>query len=90
MATDLTVILEDRAGTLAAMGEALGKAGVNIDGLCGFRSEGKGVTHVLVEDATAARRALGDAGLHVRGERQVMVLNVDDRPGESGKICRRL
>ncbi len=32
MAKDLTVILEDRPGTIADMGEALGKAGVNIEG----------------------------------------------------------
>lgn len=42
MATDLTLILEDRPGTLADLGEAAGKAGVNIDGLCGFPSEGRG------------------------------------------------
>ncbi|NIT57181.1 MAG: amino acid-binding protein, partial [Phycisphaerae bacterium] len=38
MAKDLTVILEDRPGTVADMGEALGKAGINIEGGCGFPS----------------------------------------------------
>ena len=90
MATDLTVILEDRPGTLADVGEALGGASVNIEGICGFPSEGKGVLHILVADAAAARRALEEAGLEVRGERQVMVLEVDDRPGEFGRICRRI
>ena len=45
MAKDLTVVLEDRPGTLAAMGEALGKAGVNIEGICGFPAGGKGTVH---------------------------------------------
>jgi hypothetical protein len=90
MAIDLTVILEDRPGTLADVGEALGKAGINIEGLCGFPSEGKGVLHLLVEDEPTARRALEEAGLQVRSERQVLILDVEDRPGEFGSICRRI
>jgi len=90
MAKDLTVILEDRPGTAADMGEALGKAGVNIEGGCGFPSEGKGVIHILVEDAVAARRALQQAGLEVRDERQVLVLEIEDRPGVVGNISRRI
>lgn len=90
MAKDLTVILEDRPGTLAGMGEALGKAGINIEGCCGFRSEGKGVIHILVEDVVAARRELQQAGLEVRGEREVLVLEVEDRPGALGDVTRRI
>lgn len=33
---DLTIVLEDKPGTLAHVGEILGHAGVNIEGLCGF------------------------------------------------------
>ncbi len=58
MAKDLTVVLENRPGTLAELGEALGKAGINVDGMCGFPCEGRGVIHILVEDAGAARIAL--------------------------------
>jgi hypothetical protein len=90
MAKDLTVILQDRPGTIADMGEALGKAGVNIEGGCGFPSEGKGVIHILVEDAVAARKALQQAGLVVRDERQVLVLEIEDRPGVIGNISRRI
>ena len=90
MAKDLTVILEDRPGTIADMGEALGKAGINIEGGCGFPSEGKGVIHILVEDAVAARKALQQAGLVVRGERQVLVLDIEDRPGVLGNVTRRI
>jgi len=34
MVKDLTVILQDRPGTLADMGEILGNAGINIEGMC--------------------------------------------------------
>jgi hypothetical protein len=90
MAKDLTVMLEDRPGTLADMGEALGKAGINIEGVCGFPGQGKGVIHFLVDDAVAARRTLEAAKIHVQEERDVLVLNIADRPGEFGQICRKI
>ncbi len=90
MAKDLTAILEDRPGTLAAACEALGNAGVNIDGLCGVPSGGKAEIHFLVQDAAAARRALEGAGVRVAGERDVLVLDVPDRPGAVGEIARRI
>lgn len=90
MATDLKVVLEDRPGTLADLGEALGRAGVNIMGGCGVACDGPGEIHVLVEDAAAARRALQDAGISVEEETQVLVLPVEDRPGELGSLARML
>jgi len=90
MAKDLTVILKDRPGTLADLGEALGNAGINMGGMCGFPSEGKAVIHILVEDGSAARRVLENAGLEVSGEREVLVLEVEDRPGAFGDIARKI
>jgi hypothetical protein len=89
MTTDLTVILADRPGTLADVGEALGKSGINIDGMCGFPCEGKGVLHILVEDAAVARNALEQTGHEVRGEREVLVVEIEDRPGAFGEMARR-
>jgi hypothetical protein len=58
--------------------------------MCGFLCEGEGVIHILVEDATAARQALEQAGLEVRGERAVLVLEIEDRPGAFGEFARRI
>ena len=92
MATDLTIILEDRPGTMADVGEALGKAGVNIQGLCGFPCEGKGVGHLMVADAdaTAARNALKAIGIEVPRERPVLVFEIEDQPGALGEVARRI
>jgi hypothetical protein len=90
MAKDLTVILQDRPGTIADMGEALGKAGINIMGGCGIPCEGVGVLHILVEDAVAARKVLEGSGIEVRGEREVLMLDIEDTPGELGRITRRI
>lgn len=90
MATDLTVQLEDRPGSLAELGEALGGAGVNIDGVCGVTGGGRGEIHVLVEDASAARQALEGAGIQVAAEQEVLVVEAEDRPGELGRVARAI
>src|SRR4030067_1806757 len=57
MATDLRVTLEDRPGTLADRGEARGKAGVNIDAMCGVTCGGEGVSHLLAANGMLATPA---------------------------------
>lgn len=90
MAKDLTLILEDQPGALAKVGEALGKAGMNIEGVCGTTVEGEGVIHILVEDAAKARRTLEVNRITVREETDVLVVNVEDRPAALGNVARRL
>ena len=91
MATDLTVSVADRPGGLADVGEALGNAGINIEGLCGVGLGDRGVIHVLVEDGAAARAALEGAGLNVESEAEAIVSAIpgDVRtPGTLGKMAR--
>jgi hypothetical protein len=90
MAKDLTIHLGDHPGSLAKVGEALGKAGVNIDGICGVTVQSKGVIHILVADAAKARRALEANHIDVAKETDVVVLDVEDRPGVLGNVARRL
>jgi hypothetical protein len=87
---DLTVILEDRPGTLGDLGEATRGAGINIEGVCGTSEGDRGVIHVLVADADATRAALTEAGFDVGGERDVLVIDVEDRPGMLGEVARRI
>jgi hypothetical protein len=90
MATDLTVVLADRPGELGRLGGATGSAGVNIDGMCAFTGEGRGVVHILVEDAAAARQAIEAAGMGIADEREALVIDIDDRPGTLGEVGRSL
>jgi hypothetical protein len=87
---DLTIELDEKVGTVAAAAEALGKAGVNIEGICGFVVGGKGVGHVLVEDPAKARQALQSAGARVIGEQDALVLDIEDKPGALGKVTRKI
>ena len=90
MAKDLTISMEDKPGTLAAAAEQLGHAGVNIDGICGYPSGQRATGHLLVEDAAKARSALEAAGVRVEHERDVVILELPDRPGELGRATRKL
>ncbi len=90
MAVDFKVVLEDRPGTLADVLEPLGKAGVNVEGICGFPCQGQGVMHFVVNDPAAGRAALAGAGIEIAEEREVLVVPMSDRPGEGGEATRRL
>lgn len=85
---DLTITLEDRPGRLADLGEATGAAGINIEGMCATTGGGTAEVHVLVDDAAAAREALGSAGIDVDAERDVLVIGVEDQPGTMGEVAR--
>lgn len=88
---DLAIALDNRPGALAEMGEALGRAGVSIEGGGAFVVNGQGVAHFLVEDGAAASRALEAAGIHVFEERDVLVQRLSQaEPGQLGKISRRM
>jgi hypothetical protein len=92
VAVDFTLILDDQPGELARLGEILGEAGVNIGGLAAFTGEGRGVIHVLVDDEAAARAtaALKAGHMGVADEREVLVIDVVDRPGTLGELTRQL
>jgi hypothetical protein len=87
---DLTVIMDDQPGKLADLGEATGRAGVNIAGLCAMVGDGKGFIHILVEDGAAAREALEAAGLSIGDEREAVVVDLHDKPGAMGEVARDL
>lgn len=92
MAIDLTVILADRPGELARLGEATGEAGVNILGLCAMTGDGRGYVHVLVDDGDADRAAaaLEGAGMGVADRREALVVGIEDRPGTLAEVTGRL
>lgn len=88
---DLAIRLENRPGAIAEMGEALGNAGVSVEGGGGFVFDGKGIAHFLFEDGVAARKALEDSGIEVLADQEVLVQRLNqDEPGQLGKISRMM
>jgi hypothetical protein len=92
MPTDLTVILEHQPGELARLAEITGEVGVSIRGLAAFTGEGRGVVHLLLDDEVVARcrEALEQTGIGIADQREVLVVDIEDRPGALGELARRL
>ena len=88
---DLAIVLEDRLGALAEMGEALGRAGVSVEGGGAWVVDGRGIAHFLFADGAAARQALEAAGIQVLAEREVVVQRLkQDVAGQLGLLTRRM
>ena len=90
MLEELIVRTEDRPGTLAEIGELLGRSGVNIETLSAFEHEGSGVIHLVVDDGEDAAEILRAGGFEIATSRPVLVATLEDRPGELGRYCRKL
>ena len=89
--TDLTIALENRPCAMAEMGDALGRAGVSIEGGGAFVVSERGVGHFLFVDGSAARTALEAAGIRVLEARDVLVQRLNQtEPGQLGRISRRM
>jgi len=88
---DVTILLENRPGALADMGEALARTGVSIEGGGAWVVNDHGVAHFLVADGDAARTALESAGIKVLAVRDVVVQRLKQAiPGQLGQLTRRM
>ena len=88
---DLAIQLADRPGSLAEMGEALGAAGVSVEGGGAFVCGGGGLAHFLVADVERARCALANAGITVLADREVITVRLNqEEPGQLGRLTRRM
>jgi hypothetical protein len=90
MLEEVIVIVDDEPGTLAGIGELLGRSGVNIENLCASSYDGHGVVHLVVDDGEDAAEVLQANGYKVEQTRQVLTTTLEDRPGELGRYCRKL
>lgn len=81
---------DDRPGMLAAIGELLGGAGVNIETIAASNRIGQGVIHLVVDDGDDAAEILRSNDYKVEASRPVMAATLDDKPGEFGRFCRKL
>jgi len=87
LGTDLSIALaENRPGMLARAAEAIASGGLNLEGF----AEVDGKLHVLTADPRQARLALEAAGLAPGGEREVVVVRIEDRSGAAAEVFGRL
>ena len=76
---DFCVELDDSTESPALIGEVLGVAGVNIEGLCLTKCKDRLVLHFVVEDEIIAKRVLEEAGVKIKEISEVFVLDKDEK-----------
>ena len=89
MAVDLVIELENTPGALAEVAAAISDAGVNIAAATCIGTGEQAELHILVPHAEAARHSLAISHLAVTREREVVVVDVEDRPGVLADLTRR-
>jgi hypothetical protein len=90
MAFDLVIEIENTPGTLAEVAAAISDAGVNIAAATFVGSGARAELHILVKHAEAARHSLAISHLAVTREREVVVVDVEDRPGVLADLTRKI
>lgn len=90
MAVDLVIDIENAPGALAGIAAAISDAGVNIAAATCIGSGERAELHILVPHAEAAKHALAISGVLVTGEREVVVVDVNDRPGVLADLTRTI
>jgi hypothetical protein len=90
MAFDLVIEIENRPGALAQVAAAISDAGVNIAAATCVGPGDQAELHILVPHAEAARHSLAISHLGITREREVVVVDVEDRPGVLADLTRRI
>jgi hypothetical protein len=90
MAVDLVIDIENTPGALARVASAISDAGVNIAAATCVGPGERAEVHILVPHAEAVRHALGISHLAVTREREVVVVEVEDRPGVLADLTRKI
>jgi hypothetical protein len=91
MAYDLVIDIENTPGALAQVAAAISDAGVNIAAATCIGNGERAELHILVPHPEAARHSLAISHqVTVSREREVVVVNVEDRPGVLADLTRRI
>jgi hypothetical protein len=90
MAVDLVIDIENTPGALAQVAAAISDAGVNIAAATCIGGGEQAELHILVKHAEAARHSLAISHVAVSREREVVVVDVEDRPGVLADLTRKI
>jgi hypothetical protein len=90
MAVDLVIDIENTPGALAQVAAAISDAGVNIAAATCIGTGEHAELHILVPHGGAVRHLLAISHLAVTREREVVVVDVEDRPGVLADLTRKI
>lgn len=87
---EVIVVAKNDIGSLAAVAEALGSVGVNIEAISAYGVDNKAVFRIITNDATTSLKALSKLSDVKITECDAIIYKMINRPGELGKITRKL
>jgi len=88
---DLELDLPNVPGALAQLGEAMGRAGIPVEGGGVFANSARATAHFLFRDGEAAKQAAEGAGFSVVAVREPLIRRLKQgTPGQLGAISRAL
>jgi hypothetical protein len=90
MSFDLVIDVDNTPGALARVASAISDAGVNIAAATCVGPGERAELHILVPHAEAAKHALAISHLTVTRQREVVVVDVEDRPGVLADLTRKI
>jgi hypothetical protein len=90
MAVDLVIDIENNPGALAEVAAAISDAGVNIAAATCVGPGERAELHILVPRAEPVKHALAISHVGVTREREVVVVDVEDRPGVLADLTRTI
>jgi hypothetical protein len=90
MPFDLVIEIKNEPGSLAGVAAAISDAGVNLAAATCIGRADQVELHILVPHAEAAKHALAISHLAVSREREVVVVEVEDRPGVLADLTRKV
>ena len=90
MAMDLVIEVRNEPGALARVAQAISDAGVNIAAATCLGANERAELHILVPNAEPVRHALALSHLAVTSEREVVVVETDDRPGALAELATKV
>lgn len=90
MPMDLVIEVDNEPGALALVAKAVSDAGVNIAAATCLHASERAELHILVPHSSAAKHSLAISQLAVTREREVAVVEVDDRPGVLADLAAKV
>lgn len=87
---EITIRADNKVGALADVAELLGGLGVNIEAISAHGKEEHAIFRIITSDSKTAMKHLAKLPGVKASESDILVVEIPNRPGELGKIARKL
>ncbi len=90
MGKEIVVTVANKAGILANMSKILADHGINIEGVAGYAQNNEAKIMIVTDDELRAKEALVKAGYKTIKEKEVVVVELVNKPGALKGITAKL